>query len=246
MVARSSTYGRLCAAFYDAEKPRPPAKELRFYADLLRRVDGPILEPMCGSGRYLLPLLRKRFDVVGFDNSASMIEQCQARLADAGAETSRACLADFGSFAPVARFAQSVIPSGSFGLLNPSDAEEALMKHREWLKPGGLLHLEVWPCDVDDAGIRERSARVAEIDAHRCIGLVVELIASNDGAVHDVLCHYTEIVDGVVTSTETERYVIRHYALDELRGMATRCGFDWVISRENAFNDSRAVVTLQR
>lgn len=246
MVARSSNYGRLCAAFYDAEKPRPPAKELRFYSELLRRVDGPILEPMCGSGRYLLPLLSKRFDVVGFDNSASMIEQCQARLTEAGVDVSRACLADFDSFAPVTQFAQSVIPSGSFGLLSPSDAEQALIKHRDWLKPGGLLHLEIWPLDVDDAGIRERSARVAEIDALRCIGLVVELIASNDGAVHDVLCHYTEIVDGVVASTETEHYVIRHYALDELRQIAVRCGFDWVTCRENAFNDSRAVVTLRR
>jgi SAM-dependent methyltransferase len=245
-VKSAENYGRLCAAFYDAEKPRPPAKELRFYRSLLGREAGAVLEPMCGSGRFLLPLAQKNYDVIGFDNSEAMIARCHARLAETGLDASRAMLADFETFAPTTRFRQSFIPSGSFGLLDPEEAERALNRHREWLEPGGLLHLEIWPRDPTDAGIRECSARVAEIDASRCIGLVVELETRDDGALHNALCHYTEIVNGAVIATETERYAIRHYAFDRLRAMAKRCGLNWVECRENVFGDSRAVVTLRR
>jgi SAM-dependent methyltransferase len=238
-------YGRLCAAFYDAEKPRPPAKDLRVYRELLSEADGRILEPMCGSGRFLLPLLDKKFDVVGFDNSKPMIAQCRARLVAKKLSANRAVLADFSTFRSKEKFDQSVITSGSFGLLDEKTAREALRAHRKWLVPNGLLHLEIWPIDANDANVRERSARVAAIDERRCIGLVVELVTHESGALHETLCHYTDIVDGRVRKTETERYWIRHYDLNEFRKLAESCNLRWVAMRENAFGDSRAIVTLR-
>jgi SAM-dependent methyltransferase len=244
-VTLSQTYGRLCAAFYDAEKPTPPARELRVYRELLGAAGGRILEPMCGSGRFLLPLLDKKFDVVGFDNSKPMIAQCHARLVANARECTRAVLADFSTFRPEEKFDQSVITSGSFGLLDKRTARDALRAHRKWLVPNGLLHMEIWPFDPSDANVRERSARVAAIDQRRCIGLVVELITHEAGALHETLCHYTDIIDGKVRKTETERYWIRHYDLNEFRKLAESCGLQWVAARENVFGDSRAIVTLR-
>ena len=51
-----SAYGSLCTEFYDLDKPSAPADALAFYVARARKVGGRILEPMCGSGRFLLPM----------------------------------------------------------------------------------------------------------------------------------------------------------------------------------------------
>jgi SAM-dependent methyltransferase len=72
-------YHKLCTEFYDISKPVACPKEVAFYADALKGVQGPILEAMCGSGRLLLPLLRLGFKIDGLDNSAEMLESCEKR-----------------------------------------------------------------------------------------------------------------------------------------------------------------------
>ena len=49
-----NSYRRLCTEFYDIDKPRPPDEAFAFYRGRAEQVKGPILEPMCGSGRFLL------------------------------------------------------------------------------------------------------------------------------------------------------------------------------------------------
>ena len=103
-------YKRLCARFYDIAYPSPPPDEFAFYRDILREVDGPILEPMCGSGRFVVPLLEHGCDIYGFDGSVDMIEACRNRLD--GDERIR--LATFESFhSPNAFQASSFQPDHS-------------------------------------------------------------------------------------------------------------------------------------
>jgi hypothetical protein len=53
-------YQGLCSQFYDLDKPEAPPDEVDFYADAIAAADGQALEAMCGSGRLLIPLLRRR------------------------------------------------------------------------------------------------------------------------------------------------------------------------------------------
>ena len=53
------TYLNLCTEAYDLSKPNPPEDAYAFYRDYAISANGPILEPMCGTGRFLLPLLKK-------------------------------------------------------------------------------------------------------------------------------------------------------------------------------------------
>ena len=69
-----TAYGPLSARFYDADKPHAPAAELAFYVAALPRAAGGVLEPMCGSGRLLVPLIDAGFGEVinvleGFEGS---------------------------------------------------------------------------------------------------------------------------------------------------------------------------------
>ena len=68
------TYLSLCTEVYDLSKPNPPEDAYAFYRDYTIKANGPILEPMCGTGRFLLPLLAEGFDVHGFDASDHMLE----------------------------------------------------------------------------------------------------------------------------------------------------------------------------
>jgi hypothetical protein len=52
-----SSYGSLCTEFYDLDKPNAPRDALDFYALKARAAGGRVLEPMCGSGRFLVPMV---------------------------------------------------------------------------------------------------------------------------------------------------------------------------------------------
>ncbi len=49
-------YGSLCTEYYELERPNAPEDALRCYLQFAQEAHGPILEPMCGSGRFLIPL----------------------------------------------------------------------------------------------------------------------------------------------------------------------------------------------
>ena len=67
-------YGRLCMETYEALHAAAPEDELAFYLSYARAGDK-ILEPMCGSGRFLIPFMERGFDITGIGavskNSAS-------------------------------------------------------------------------------------------------------------------------------------------------------------------------------
>jgi len=77
-------YGKLCTEFYDVDKPTAPPDAYDFYEAFAREARGPIHEPMCGSGRFLLPLLAQGLDISGSDTSPEMLEACQRRAEQLG------------------------------------------------------------------------------------------------------------------------------------------------------------------
>ena len=80
-------YGKLCTQFYDITKPSPPEDAFKFYLDQARHVGGSVLELMCGSGRFLVPLLQQGIDIDGSDASADMLEVCRAKCESLGLKT---------------------------------------------------------------------------------------------------------------------------------------------------------------
>lgn len=73
------SYQQLCSEYYDLYRPEAGSKEVNFYSQRLKTVPGPILEAMCGSGRILIPLLEKGYQIDGVDNAEHMLSNCQER-----------------------------------------------------------------------------------------------------------------------------------------------------------------------
>ena len=79
MNLESTPYKTLCTQFYELDKPFAPKEALGWYLNHAKEANGPILEPMCGTGRFLLPLLEKGYSVTGFDYSPDMLEICRKK-----------------------------------------------------------------------------------------------------------------------------------------------------------------------
>ncbi len=69
------------APFYDWENRRTIGRrDVRFWTDLARRADGPVLELGCGTGRVSVPVARVAPRFVGIDRSEPMLRQLRARI----------------------------------------------------------------------------------------------------------------------------------------------------------------------
>lgn len=76
-----STYLGLCTEVYELSKPNVTADAYQFYRSYALEAKGPILEPMCGTGRFLLPLFEEEFNIYGFDASESMLKKLHEKAA---------------------------------------------------------------------------------------------------------------------------------------------------------------------
>ena len=136
-------YKNLCTEFYDLDKPTAPEDALDFYTNEILRHTQPVFEPMCGSGRFLIPLLQKGIEIEGSDASAEMLDECRKKAA-------ALCLKPvlyYGLLQELelpAKFGLAIIPSGSIGLITgPGELKRSMDNLFKCLLPGGELILEI-------------------------------------------------------------------------------------------------------
>jgi SAM-dependent methyltransferase len=135
-------YYELCTDVYDLTKPLAPEQEFAFYLAYAERAQGTILEPMCGSGRFLLPLLQRGFDVHGTDASASMLAACRRRAAKLALDP-LLHQQRFEEMELERRYALVFIPTGSFGLVTDSvKVRDGLTRLHACMLPGAKLVFE--------------------------------------------------------------------------------------------------------
>ncbi len=137
------TYGKLCTEFYDLSKPEAPADALEFYLNQLSDAGSPVLEPMCGSGRFLIPFLERGVDIDGLDASSHMLQACHSHCEKKGLQP-RLYQQLLQEMELPRRYGYIFIPAGSFGLIiNHQDAAEGLRRLYRHLLPAGKLILEI-------------------------------------------------------------------------------------------------------
>ncbi|MGC1182740.1 class I SAM-dependent methyltransferase [Legionella sp.] len=136
-----SSYLSLCAQFYDLIRPKPPEDAYAFYRSYVSNAVGSILEPMCGTGRFLLPLLQEDFDIHGFDASEYMLE---ALYTKAALKLFRPTVwHGFEDLAKMDKHGLIFIPSGWFGhIINLDTVRASLKALYEHLSKDGILVFE--------------------------------------------------------------------------------------------------------
>jgi SAM-dependent methyltransferase len=137
------------ARYYDADFGAIE-DDIPFYRELARRCGGPILEPMCGSGRLLAPLAQAGYRLAGVDISPALLARARARLAEAGLLSQVELQeADIRLAAPAGPFALALVALNSFmHLATAADQLAALRRIRAALRPDGLLALDLFIPDL--------------------------------------------------------------------------------------------------
>lgn len=221
-------YGSLSSEFYDIDKPEPDAGELAFYLEQSRLAAGPVLEPMAGSGRFLIPLREAGVDLDGFDASQSMVEGATRRLGLVGTP-GYLSVATFDSFRPSRSYGMVMIPCESISLLHTPDLyQSALKRICSWLRPGGFF--------VATFEKRTQSSDSSWPWGGRWIKhpeggmIVLSWLGRYDSKsqVNQSLLKYERVIDSKVVDTEMEEFNLRHYDQDELRTVLLEAGFTTV------------------
>src|SRR5262245_47188053 len=137
------------ARYYDADYGAVE-DDIPFYRELARRCGGPILEPMCGSGRLLAPLARAGYRLTGVDISPALLARARTKLAEGGLLGQVELLeADIRQAAPDGPFALAIVALNSFMHLATADDQlAALSRIHAALRPDGLLALDLFNPDL--------------------------------------------------------------------------------------------------
>ncbi|MCW1915084.1 class I SAM-dependent methyltransferase [Luteolibacter sp. GHJ8] len=224
-----SAYTSLEALLHDAfwaEEGEPA--ELPFLVDLLREHPGLSLEVGCGSGRLLLPLLQKGYQVEGLELSAEMLELCRRSAADLSLEPVLH-EGDMTVFDSGQRYQSLLLPA--FTLQLAADPAAALKHFHTLLEPGGVIYLSVfipfaelhkelpegeW---YEDHRIPWTEGRSAVIDTRHRLNRKERILERE---------HRYRLLasDGSVETEHVSQQTLRWFTARQLHGLLMKAGFE--------------------
>ena len=199
----------------------------------------PALDAGCGTGRLLLPWLRKGYDVDGSDVSPDMIALCRERARREGFEPTL-LVQPLHALRSNRRY-RTIVVCGVLGLgTTRAQDQEALERIRECLEPGGTLLLDNevpyaaaprwrrWakadrgelPAPWPESGTRRQATDGAEYELR---SRTVAVDPLDQSCILEIRAQ--KWVDGELVATEEHALSMRSYFRDELLLMLERAGF---------------------
>lgn len=216
------TYLSLCSEVYELSKPNPPEDAYAFYRDYAMKANGPILEPMCGTGRFLIPLLEEGLDVHGFDASDHMLGvlHAKARTKNLEATVWKGFVEDLKR---PEKYNLIFIPSGSFCLIiDPVQVEKVLKVIYNHLNDGGIFLFEAETMQtVPQIGIW-RGSVWPKPNGQK---IILSQLATMQDDICRSLCKYELMETGKIIHTEIEELRVKIYEQDQLLEMLKSAGF---------------------
>lgn len=247
----SSPYQALCSEFYDLDKPNAPDDALQWYLKYVKEAEGCILEPMCGTGRFTLPLLEMGYPVVGFDDSDHMLEICRKKACAKGL-TAQLIKANFDTFSLPGSYNLVFIPSGSFCLLiQPRQVVQALKFVYSHLNQGGkfVFEIETIQARSDLPGIWKGKS-IKKADGSK---IILSILPCYDelSSIENMLCRYELWENNHIVHTEVEDFQIKLYNPLEIEDLLIQQKFKivgkWQAApyTKKAPTDSTAVIVYE-
>lgn len=220
----TNRYGSIAAEIYDIDKPYFALADMAFYLERFQGFDRPILEPACGSGRTLVPLLLAGLDVTGFDPSVEMLDRCRARAAEAGFSPDLSPQS-YQDFSYDRRFGAIIVPVGSFNLIDDfAVAMAVLRRFHAALEPGGALVLDI-------QGLKSLAAQGEDRRRWTAPGgdvLTLEGVRTRTDWFRqraEVTYRYERWRDHQLVETQIDVMAQRYWGLDEFRMALETAGF---------------------
>lgn len=222
------SYQSLSAKVYDFDKPIGTSfGDIEFYEACLNQlpIKGPILEPAVGTGRLMIPLLKKGFDLQGFDLSPQMLAICKANLRQQQEDEKRVYQASFTDFQYAQKFAAIMIPSGTFLLMTEDqDIQVALKNFHAHLMPGGQLIFDIFLQPEFQVG--RTQIREFPINEEEKISLTMTEAEINHLTQVTTTYHRYEVwKNHQLVQTELEVFRLKWLGLQEIQLLLQNAGF---------------------
>ena len=216
------TYLNLCTEVYDLSKPVPPEDAYYFYRSYMSQANGAILEPMCGTGRFMLPFIEEGFNVSGFDTSKYMLNALKSK-ADLKKLHPNVWQGFAQNLSTTERYNLIFIPSGSFGLIiDPLTVKSTLQKFYDHLTNDGIFVFEAETFkSVPQLGIW-RGSKWLRVDGKI---ILLSTFATLESNICSSIGKYELIEHNKIIHTEIEELKVRLYETEELVILLKQTGF---------------------
>lgn len=124
-------------------------KELSFYKKYFTK-DQRLIEFGCGSGRILIPLLEKGFDLSGLDISKGMLKHLRPKLKQRKL-TTKIFNKDLTNFSLKTKFDGGILSQRTLNFITTQNGQKkALINISKTLKEGSILIINLMPARVSD------------------------------------------------------------------------------------------------
>lgn len=234
-----SNYGKLCTIIYDLDKPYAAKEETGIYSELIESKNDKILEPMCGSGRFYIPLLKDGYNITGFDLSEDMLEFCRKKCFELGIKPN-IFKADIARYQCNRKYKYIFIPVGSISLLiSENDLHQSLFNIYNCLENNGVFVFSYLELESKGEDINEwKETQNYTIDDKKIVCKQKSKYI-NESNVLDIKLLYELIQDEVVIEKEYQDFPVKLFNEEYLKKILKTIGFSEIkpIKSRNPKND---------
>ena len=240
----------LCAENYELEHPVAPKDALDFYFQYAKKANGLILEPMCGTGRFLIPMMEAGFNIEGLDANQSMLGVLHKKCIAKGLKPNvwEGFLENLNLNY---KYQFVFIPYGSFGII--ADTEKAkicLTKIWEHLEDDGVFVFEVDTLNLHSSssvGIWDGSVQKK---ANGEIIISSSLVLPLNNQVETMIRRYDLVKENCIVCTEVESFQQRFYSCNQMYDLLKSVGYSSIemfeaFDRNKPPNESTPVIIYE-
>jgi len=235
------TYLKLCTEFYDLEPHPNHTEALNFYIQKAYEAKGPILEPMCGTGRFLIPMLEENLDVEGFDASEYMLDALRKKLSNINKKSPSIWQQFVQDFNNNKFYNLIFIPYGSFGLItNIEDIKKGLITLYKHLTSDGKFIVEIETEASVNQPLNVWSRSLSNKSDGSKIALNVFATYDKKTQIFQSTCRYESIINNQTKEVEEELFQQYIYKSNEIDSLLQETGFKH-IKKYPAYNNLQSI-----
>lgn len=222
-----SSYGKLSTEYYNKTKPIGYSimGDIEYYINRLENFKGKVLEAGVGTGRMLIPLLEKGYDLEGIDNSKEMIDECKIICEEKNLNVNL-ILDDLMNLKSKNKYKGIIMPTGSFMLIE--NGLELLDKFYTALDDNGVLIFDIsFPNDFFVNTIDTFTVETGENE-----GIILEQRNIELNWIEQYtlsILKYEKYREGRLIDTEIQEFKLYYYGINELKWKLKSLGFHNII-----------------
>jgi SAM-dependent methyltransferase len=253
MFMEHKEYRRLHAEWYElVSSKKDHSEEINFWVRSIEASSEPILELGSGTGRILIPLLERDFDITGIDSSQDMMDRCREICNKKGLKVDlyEKSMLDFDL---PRKFGLVILGSGGLGLFtHDKDIHSMFERVMVHLKPGGLFIYEFEPVPIEDNKKQNDNNWVGDwVSGSNDVVIAWRSKNKYNATTHvwERLFVVEKFVSGRLVETEENERMGRFFTVDEAIQYAKSAGFENIkatnwLTEDPPSNDSK-VITIQ-